>query len=187
LNATPATGLVATLIGFAMPLFLSGAFSTSFGLPANGESVQPEELENYRYDNDDTDNIKDVVTHCCNRISSHSSRSQKPMHGNNRASTHKNVSSALFPSTWSKARVPGTELMIASRVWVTRNKVLAEHSEQESRPPHELRKNPQLSLLSSFLSDFFSRPPLPFPSDALEGCDGLFCCAEGVERREFCS
>jgi len=38
-------------------------FATSFGLAANGESVQPEELENYRYDNDDTDNIKDVVTH----------------------------------------------------------------------------------------------------------------------------
>ncbi|HET6892411.1 MAG TPA: hypothetical protein VFH31_15015 [Pyrinomonadaceae bacterium] len=34
-----------------------------WSLAANGESVQPEELENYRYDNDDTDNIKDVVTH----------------------------------------------------------------------------------------------------------------------------
>jgi len=45
------------LLFLADPLFRSGA------LAANGESVQPEELENYRYDNDDTDNIKDVVTH----------------------------------------------------------------------------------------------------------------------------
>jgi hypothetical protein len=115
------------------------------------------------------------------------------MHGNNRASTHKSAASVLFPSTRSKlaslGRFTNSKInqMIASRVWVTRNKALAEHSEQESRPHHELRKNLQLSLLSSFLSDFFSRPPLPFPSDALEGCDGLFCCVEGAERREFCS
>ena len=63
-NATPATGLVATLIGVCDASFSERSlFATSFGLPANGESVQPEELENYRYDNDDTDNIKDVVTH----------------------------------------------------------------------------------------------------------------------------
>jgi hypothetical protein len=113
------------------------------------------------------------------------------MHGNNRASMPLKRRLGFISINMVKAGVPGTvteiNQMIASRVRVTRNKALAEHSEQESRPPRELRKDPHLSLLSSFLSDFFSRPPLPFPSDALEGCGGLFCCAEGVERWEFCS
>ena len=46
-----------------MPLFEAEPFRYVIQMAANGESVQPEELENYRYDNDDTDNIKDVVTH----------------------------------------------------------------------------------------------------------------------------
>ena len=148
---------------------------TGRSFAGNGESVQPKELENYRYDNDDTDNIKDVVTHCCNRISFHSSRNQKPMHGKyfGRARIERRLGfiSIDIVKSWRSVGRLLTEInqMITSRVRVTRNKALAEHSEQESRPPRELRKDPHLSLLSSFLSDFFSRPPLPFPSDALEG------------------
>ena len=42
---------------------------------------------------------------------------------------------------------------------------LAEHSDQESRPP----MSAQLSPLFFFSSVFFSRPPFPLPWDALEG------------------